>query len=402
MSNTLLNIDMITRSAVALFKNTNYYMQSLNTQYDSMFAIDGAKIGDSVRIRLPNDYVVTDGPALSAQDTVEQKTTLTLAYQRHVDLSFSSKEKTLNIQDYEDIFLAPAMNNLAGNVAAEVMSGAEAGVCNFVANTSGTGAIIAPTSEQVLAARAALGFNSAPTMNRKIALDMLTMSRLTNSLSGLFNPATSISKQYTNGLVGNALGFDWMEDQTVLVHTTGTFTAGTVSGAGQSGTTLTTNAISGTLKKGDIITIADVYAVNRVTKATTGQLRQFVVTANVASGATSIPIYPAIIASSGGSAVQYQTVVNAPANAAAISLVNTASEQYRRSLAFTGDAITMGMADLVAPPNREVSRKNKDGIALRILTDYVVGTDQLVTRVDALFGYTYLRPEWLVVVADKL
>jgi hypothetical protein len=65
-----------------------------------------------------------------------------------------------------------------------------------------------------------------------------------------------------------------------------------------------------------------------VTKATTGQLRQFVVTANVASGATSIPIYPAIIASSGGSAVQYQTVVNAPANAAAISLVNTASPLF--------------------------------------------------------------------------
>ncbi len=402
MANTLLNIDMITRSAVALFKNTNYYMQSLNTQYDNMFGIDGAKIGDTARIRLPNDYVVTDGPALSAQDTVEQKTTLTLAYQRHVDLSFSSKEKTLNIQDYEDIFLAPAMNNLAGNVAAEVMSGAEAGVCNFVSNTSGTGAIIAPTSEQVLAARASLGFNSAPTMNRKIALDMLTMSRLTNSLSGLFNPATAISKQYTNGLVGNALGFDWMEDQTVIVHTTGTFTAGTVSGAGQSGTTLTTNAITGTLKKGDIITLDSVYAVNRVTKATTGQLRQFVVTANVASGATSIPIYPAIIASSGGNAVQYQTVVNAPANSAAISLVNTASEQYRRSIAFCGEAITMATADLVAPPNREVSRKNKDGIAIRILTDYVVGTDQLVTRADVLFGYTYLRPEWLVVVADKL
>lgn len=402
MSNTLLNIDMITRSAVALFKNTNYFMQSLNTQYDSMFAIDGAKIGDTARIRLPNDYVVTDGPALSAQDTVEQKTTLTLAYQRHVDLSFSSKEKTLNIQDYEDIFLAPAMNNLGGNIAAEIMNGAEAGVCNFVSNTSGAGAIIAPTSEQVLAARAALGFNSAPTMGRKIALDMLTMSRLTNSLSGLFNPATAISKQYSNGLVGNALGFDWMEDQTVLVHTTGTFSAGTVSGSGQSGTNLVTNAITGTLKKGDIITIADVYAVNRVTKATTGQLRQFVVTANVASGATSIPIYPAIIASSGGNAVQYQTVVNAPASGAAISLVNQASEQYRRSIAFCKEAITMATADLVAPPNREVSRKNKDGIAIRILTDYVVGTDQLVTRADVLMGYTYLRPEWLVVVADRL
>ncbi len=127
MAQLLLNVDMITRSAVALFKNTNYFMQSLNTQYDGMFGIDGAKIGDTARIRLPNDYVVTDGPALSAQDTVEQKTTLTLAFQRHVDLSFSSKEQTLNIQDYEDIFLAPAMNNLAGNVAAEIMGGAEAG-----------------------------------------------------------------------------------------------------------------------------------------------------------------------------------------------------------------------------------------------------------------------------------
>src|SRR5689334_1825568 len=115
MANTLLTIDMVTREAVVLFKNTNAFMQNLTTQYDSSFGIEGAKIGSTLRIRLPLDYTVTDGPALSAQDSAEQSTTLTLATQRHVDLTFSSAEQTLKVDDYNERFLMPAMNNLAGN-----------------------------------------------------------------------------------------------------------------------------------------------------------------------------------------------------------------------------------------------------------------------------------------------
>ncbi len=194
----------------------------------------------------------------------------------------------------------------------------------------------------------------------------------------------------------------------MLVHTTGTFTAGTVNGADQSGLTLTTNAITGTFNVGDIITIAGVYAVNRVTKSSDGTLQQFVVTANVLNGATSIPIYPAIVApaSSGpsaGAAVQYQTVTAAPANTAAIALVNTASSQYRKNIAYVPEAITMATADLWMPPNTQCSRAVSDGVSMRLIKDYYVpGTDQGVTRLDVLYGYLFVRPEWAVAIADSV
>jgi hypothetical protein len=232
-------------------------MQNIwTTQYDSSFGVSGAKIGDSLRVRLPLDYTVTDGPGLSAQDSAEQSTTLPLATQRHVDLTFTSAEQTLKVDDYNERFLMPAMNNLAGNVASTIMAGSEGGICNIVANFDGSPTEHHhPTPPQVLDSRAVAGRQlRAQQLDRKIVLDPPPMARLTGSLTGLLNPATDISKQYRDGSVYNAAGYTWLEDQTAIKHTTGTFSAGTVNGASQTGTTLVTNAITGTLKKGDIIT----------------------------------------------------------------------------------------------------------------------------------------------------
>lgn len=409
MANTLLTIDMITREAVALFKNSNAFMQNISTQYDSSFGVQGAKIGSTLRIRLPLDYVVTNGPGLSAQDSVEQQTTLALATQRHVDLTFTSAEQSLKVDDYNDRFLMPAMNNLAGNVASTIMAGSDGGVCNIVAAFDGGGAITRPTLETVLESQAVLAENSAPTLDHKFVLDPRTMARMVGSLSGLLNPATDISKQYRDGSVYNAAGYVWMQDQTAIKHTNGTFTAGTVNGADQTGTTLTTNAITGTLKKGDIITIDDVIGVNRVTKQTTGVERQFVVTADVLTGATSIPIYPAIVPggpsydpTTGDGAQQYQTVEESPANAAAISLFGGASAVYRKNIGFAPEAVTMVTADLEQPPMVESSRKVYDSVSMRVLRAYVPGTDATVTRCDVLFGYLYVKPEWSVTVCDSI
>ena len=409
MANSLLTISMITAEAVMIFKNSNAFMQNLNTQYDSSFAITGAKIGSQLRVRLPLDYTVTDGPALQAQDSQEQQLTLALATQRHVDLSFSSAEQTLSVDDYAERFLLPAMNNLAGNIAAAIMAGSEGGVCNLVANFDQNNVVTTPGLQQVLDSRASLADNSAPLLDRKIMLDPHSMARLTGSLSGLLNPATDISKQYRDGSVYNAAGYTWLEDQTAIKHVTGTFSAGTVNGANQTGTTLTVNAITGTFNVGDIITIASVNAVNRVTKQSLQTLRQFVVTANVLTGATSVPIYPAIVpggsgyvAVTGQNAQQYQTVDVSPANGAALALVTNASSTFRKNIAFAPEAITMVTADLEKPPMTECSRKEYDGISMRILRSYVPGTDQTVTRCDVLFGYLYIRPEWAVIVADAI
>jgi len=403
--NSLLTIDMITREAVRLFRNSNAFIQNINRQYDDQYARDGAKIGTTLRIRLPNDYTVRTGTALQVQSTTEQQITMTLATQKGVDVSFSTAERTMSLDDYSERVLSPMINNLAGDIANDIMSGSETGICNFVSNVDGSNNIIAPTATQFLEAGAYLNDNSGPMGDRKVINDPWTDARVVGSLTGLFNPQPQISEQYKTGSMrGQALGFsNWMMDQTVIKHQAGTFTAGTVAGANQTGTTLLLNAITGTLNAGDIITIEGVYAVNRVTKETTGKLRQFAVQSDVAALGTSVTLYPAIIPAIAGVKQQYQTVTASPANLAALSLTTKASEIYRHNIAYAPDAVTMATADLELPRGvHEAARESFDGVSMRMITDYLVGTDQMITRLDILYGFLYVRPEWGCVVADKI
>ncbi len=419
--NVLLTIDQITAEAVRLFKNSNLFIMNMDTQYDPAFAIDGAKIGSTLRIRLPNDYVVTDGPAMQLQNTTEQFVTLSVTSQKNVAVPFLSQERTMSIDNYSEIVIAPMINNLAGKVASTVMLASEGGVCNFVSNVnaaaalnavSATGAIISPTSEQFLLANANLDDNSADPMTRRVVNDPTTDARTTVSLQGLFNPTPEISQQFRTGMMKSGLGYErWFRDQTVIKHTAGTFSAGgTIAGGNQttasSGGSITVAAITGTLKKGDFVTIDGVNAVNMVTKQTLGTLRQFVVTADVITGATSIPLFPGIIGptTAGGPDIQYQTVDVLPQNGAQVRLLCQSGEVFRKSIAYVQKAVTLATADLVMPKKavEEAARAEYDGISIRILTDYLPGSDQLATRTDVLFGQLYIRPQWLCVVADKV
>jgi hypothetical protein len=168
---------------------------------------------------------------------------------------------------------------------------------------------------------------------------------------------------------------------------------------------ITVNAIAASLNIGDIITFANVFKVNRITKQSTGELCQFAVTANVPVNATSIPIYPAIVPAVGGQAVQYQTVTASPVNGAAVNPTNglAASTQYRKNFAYAPEAVTLATADLEMPKGvHEVARESFDGVSMRMVTDYFIGTDQLITRLDVLYGYLWIRPEWACVVADRV
>lgn len=415
--NNLAVIDMITRETVELWHNSNAFLMNINMHYAKEFAKKGAQIGSSLRVRLPNDYTVSNGPALSVQSTANQYTNLILSTQRHVDVGFDTFDMTLKIQDMSENILKPMVNNLTGNVAQTIMNGytetqgdfagttfqgiAE-NISNFVSNTDGAGNILNPTSQQYLDAGAILTENSVPMGDiRKVVNSPRTNSAVVNSLSGLFNPTTLISKQYQSAQVYQAFNFEWMTDPTVTTHTSGSFTAGTVSVANQSGLTILTNALTGQLKVGDIITFAGVNEVNRITKSDAGVLKQFVVTKTTAANAdTSISIYPALTPPVGGNQVQYQTVTASPAASAVITLVTPASTQYRKNIAFSKDAITMATADMFMPPNVVGSRKEKDGVSLRLIANYYIpGTDQVVSRLDVLFGWLVVRPEWGVIIA---
>jgi hypothetical protein len=427
MANSLLTTSRITREAVMLFVNSNALLANVDRQYDGEFGKAGEKIGSQLRIRLPNDYVPVKGPAASIQDTTEQQTVLTMATQAHVDVSFSTADLLLSVDDFRDIILKPMMNNLAGQVAVDIMNVFEygyiplpvvngsnpiaapltattGGSCNIAPNYLSDGTTLTnPTSGTMLDARAILANNSAPGGDRKLVFDPRTNARIVNSLTGLLNPASNISKQFDTGEIKRGLGYAAIfEDQTAIKHTTGTFSAGTVNGANQTGTTLTVNAITGTLNVGDIITLAGVNAVNRVTKQTTGELRQFVITAAAASGATSLSIYPAIVPPSGGNAVQYQTVTASPANNATITMIVAPSTTYRKNVAYAPEALTMVSGDLPLPKNVDAARAKYQNVSLRMATQWQVGTDQEVTRLDTLYGALLTRPEWTCVVPDTI
>ena len=412
MANTLLTIGMITKETLRLFRNSNSFLKTINTEYSDQFAREGAKIGASINIRKPVDYTVRTGPTASYQNTTETYTTLQINTQLGVDMSFSSVDMALSIDKFSQRYIKPAVNNLAGSVAAAVMSMVEGGtgqgpVSNFVHNVDGSNNTITPTASTWLQAGAILDSNSAPRGDgmRIAMIDNLSNARTVSGLAGFYNPQVRISEQSTTGMMNKEfLGLDWYTDQTIIKHTTGTFTAGTINGANQTGSTLVVNAITGTLTAGDIITIAGVNQVNRVTKVSTGTPQQFTVTANVASGATSIPIYPALIPSNAGAQVQYQTVNFSPANAAAITLVTKASEVYRKNLVYVPEAFTLATVDLpfISKGVVDCARENFDGVSLRMITTYDPINDILATRLDILFGYALLRPEFVVAVGDAV
>jgi hypothetical protein len=174
----------------------------------------------------------------------------------------------------------------------------------------------------------------------------------------------------------------------------------TVNGAGQTGSSLVTQAwtaaAANRLKKGDVFTIASVFAVNPQNYRSTTQLQQFVVTADTASdgaGAATIPIYPPIITSGA-----YQTVDSSPANAAALTIVGAANTVTPQGLGFHPQAFVMASANLIKPSvgeSRNVRMKDI-GMSVRYWLASDVMTDQHPSRLDGIYGFKTVRPEFAV------
>lgn len=418
MANSIITPSMVTRFAIKMFLNTNYFIQNINRQYDNQFGIEGAKIGAQLRIRYPNKYTVTDGPGIAIQDTLEQQFLLTVATQRHVDVAFTSAETTLGVDDYMERIVLPRVNALAGNVALQVIMNIAPGVRNISANVDPNNNILPVTDAPFALARAILEENSSPNFGemgmRKVALAPRSDTRVQQALRGLFNPVDAISRQYNTGMMYEALQFRWFEDQSIPAHTTGSLIMATVNGANQTGNILQVNSLGGSLNQGDIFTIAGVNAVNRVTFANLGMPAQFVVTQSAAVGATQIHIYPPIIPPAfddpyGGlpyTPQQYQTVTASPAAGAVITPFANASVTYRQNLAYVPDAITLAVAPLWIPPNEKgviaAARHSFDELSMRSLVAYEPTTDQPIDRLDILFGSGLLRPEWVCSVADAV
>jgi hypothetical protein len=394
MANSLLTIDMITRKALQILENNLVITRNVNRQYDDSFAVEGAKIGSTLRIRLPDRALVTDGAALQVQDDNEQFTTLSVSSQKHIGVNFTSAELTMQLDDFADRVLKPRISQLAASIDADV-----ANAYKSIGQSVGTPGTTPGTSLVLLQAQQKLNESAAGMSPRYATVNPAANAGLVEGMKGLFNPTDTISKQFKNGMMGTGvLGYDEINmSQSIKVLTTGTRTNGTVtstiSAQGTSTLSLSGVGASATIKQGEVFTIAGVFAVNPQTRESTGSLQQFVVTADaVASGGgvASVTVFPAIYTAVHALA----TVDSFPVATAAVTFVGSASSQYPQNLVYHKDAITFATADLLLPQGVDVaSRAVHNGISLRIVRQYDINNDRMPCRIDVLYGYSVIRPQ---------
>jgi len=394
MSNSILTIDMITRKALEILENNLVLTRTVNRQYDDSFAVEGAKIGSTLRIRLPDRALVTDGAALQVQDDNEQYTTLTVSSQKHIGVNFTTAELTMQLDDFAERVLKPRISQLAASIDADV-----ANSFKYIGNSVGTPGTTPATSLVLLQAQQKLNENAAVMSPRYATVNPAANAALIEGMKGLFNPVSAISKQFKNGMFGEGiLGYDELNmSQSIKQFTTGS-RAGTVtvstSVTTEGSTTIVLTGLGSTvIKAGDVFTIADCYAVNPQTRESTGSLYQFVALADVTASTTASVTVPAMY--SAGQALA--TVDALPVSGKAVTFYGSASTQYPQNLIYHRDAIAFATADLLMPQGVDMaSRQVHNGISLRVVRQYDINNDRLPCRIDVLYGYSVIRPQMAV------
>ena len=392
MSNNILTIDMITRKALEILENNLVLTRNVNRQYDDSFAVEGAKIGSTLRIRLPDRALVTDGAALQVQDDNEQYTTLTVSSQKHIGVNFTSAELTMQLDDFAERVLKPRISQLAASIDNDV-----AKAYKSIYQSVGTPGTSPATSLVLNQGQQKLNEMATPMSPRYATVNPAANANLVEGMKGLFHPGDVITRQFKNGMMGTGvLGYDEINmSQSITNHTNGNWgttitSTGTLSTQGQATLPISFTGTGSTWKIGDVFTIANVYSVNPQTRESTGSLQQFVVTADLTATTTgTLSISPAIYTSAHALA----TVDSFPQAGAAVTMLGTAATAYPQNLIYHKDAITFATADLLLPQGVDMaSRQVHNGISLRIVRQYDINNDRMPCRIDVLYGYSAIRP----------
>lgn len=427
MSSSLLTPSIIAKEALMQLENNMVMGGLVYRAYDATFNApsNGNKVGDTISIRKPVRYVVSDGATLQTQDTQEGSVTLQLDKRKHVSMSFSTQDLTLKIADFSERYVKPAMSQIANQVDMDLMD-----LYKSVPNWVGTpGQTINSFADLGLAPERLTEF-AVPADSRSAVLSPSDNWGLLGNVTTLFaNSGKTAESALRNASLGRIANMETYEAQNVKTHFRGTAdnTTPLVRGASQTRTygggvggggaasdhvdgssgalvkdqpgtrqTFSTDGwdASATIKAGDIFTIAGVYAVNPVSKQVLPFLRQFVVVSDVTANAnaaneTLLTISPAIITSG-----PYQTVDAAPADDAAITVMGTASTGYRQNLAFHKNAFALAMAPLEIPPGAVGgARETYNGLSVRLQPIYDGVNDLSVWRLDILYGVRAIYPE---------
>lgn len=382
MANTILTPTAVTRKIQQVLHGKLFLAKKVDRQYDSQYMADGAKMGADIKIRLPNKYVIRTGKTLNAQDTSESSVTLTRATQVGVDMTFSTAELTMEMDDFAERIIEPAAAIVASNIE-NAIAAQYVNVPNYV-GTAGT----TPASMlTILQAGARLDDNLVPRDGKRfLALSPLAMASMVDSYKGLFNKQGDVANQYESGVIEDpASGFKWGVCPVINPHvnSAGVVSGITVNDAGitDGDTQVTINTSTTAYAAGTIVTFAGCYAVNEETKVAYSHLKQFVVTSATATVLTlDPPVYWDATANQNCSAV--------PTNSGAVTVLGAASTSYPQHLAFHKNWLTLATCDLedVSKFGAWGAREVFDGISIRLARQYNINSDNIPCRLDVLYG----------------
>jgi hypothetical protein len=409
-TNTLLTTAEITYETASRLKNRLKFAMMINRQYSSKFANEGAQRGDTISVRMPVRYIVHDGPVAQPQPIKETYKDLTLTYHKTLAATWTSRDRTLYMEDFANRFIDPAVDQFANEIDRIILDD----LYKKVAQVKGAPGTRPNTSQVFLDAQATMLNQSTP-MDRpwQALMAPLSSASLVGALQGLYHDGPSIAGNYRRGrMQSEQLGFDFDISQNMPTHVIGAL-GGTpiVTTAGQTGASLNTSgwtANTGAVAAGDVFTIAGVYAINPLSRRSTTELQQFVVTAaNTAdvSGLMTMAIDPPITPpASDGSVVKFQTVSASPAQSAPITMLGAAGVTTQQNLCFHPDFATLGFADLVLPTEGSGRayrvQDEQTGLAFRVWEGSDWTTDRHGFRMDFLFGTLAIYPSWACRVAS--
>lgn len=380
-----LTHQMVARKAAAMLVEQNTVMQNINLDREEEFArdVNGYSKGETVRVKVPPTPVTYTGsnfagggaaPALS-----ETSVNLTVDQQVHVPITFTAKEKKLELNDFEARFLKPAMTALSARVNAIMLTEMK----NRIANVVGTSGTIPATRAVWRNAGSRIDNFLAPNDMRCAHFSPDANDALAEANSTLFHSADEIKGEFSENAVGRFAELDFYKQLSLPSHTNGAGTGYLVNGASQSGTSLIVDTGTGAVTRGTIFTIAGVNAVHPLTGADLGFPRQFVAEADYAGGAGTVSIYPAITPTT---ASVIGTVTAAPADNAAITIFGTVSVARRQNIAFHKDAFASAFVPLPVLASCEGYTATMKNVSVRVMTFGNGLTDVENTRIDVLFA----------------
>lgn len=386
MANELLTTDMIADRALMRFSESCKFLKSIPKTYAKDF--EGTpKIGDEIRVPIPQHAVIRHGRVAQPAPMKTLVRPVTIQDQIGFDLQYTSAELALDIEEFDRRYLSQQIADLVVNIEAEVQNLAYQWTPNQTGTPDGQWTKLAYAN----LARKYIEDNGGGAGTKKMLMNTAAETTVIPALQGLFNSQQQIKTQYEDGVMGRASGFDWMGSTVTPVHLNGAG-AGYLTdtpGATQTGSSIHVDTGTGAITRGSIVTFGGVYAVHMQTKANLGYLRKFVVTEDYAGGEGDLQIYPALTATG-----SEQNVTNAVADGQAVTIDGTASDTYGISLAYRPEAFQFATVDLPELTGWKNSRREFEGVSMRVVEASDAINDMNLTRFDIMWGFGAMRPEW--------